>query len=166
MNQTEFEHIAKELRQTALNVASKYINNADSVEDIAQDVMLKLWSVHKDIEQSGIRSLTFSVARNTALDYCRKSRKIVFHDDMNICGTTGESAPDDRYIAEEELQQIIKRMEKLPPSEYQILKLRQIEMKSNSEIASLLGIEKASVATILARARKKIFKDFDKYKAR
>ena len=76
------------------------------------------------------------------------------------------SAPDDSYIAKEELQQIIKRIEKLPPSEYQIVWLRQIEMKTNTEIASLLGIEKSSVATILARARKKIFKDFDKYMPR
>ena len=39
-------------------------------------------------------------------------------------------------------------------------------MNTNTEIASLLGIEKSSVATILARARKKIFKDFDKYMPR
>ena len=57
MNQTEFEHIAKELRQTAIKVASKYISNADSIEDIAQDVMLKLWAIHEDIDSAGIRRI-------------------------------------------------------------------------------------------------------------
>ena len=166
MNQTEFEHIAKELRQTAIKVASKYISNADSIEDIAQDVMLKLWAIHEDIDSAGIRRIIFSIARNTALDLCRQSNKIVYQEEISNHEPCRISAPDDSYIVKEELQQIIKRIEKLPPSEYQIVWLRQIEMKTNTEIASLLGIEKSSVATILARARKKIFKDFDKYMPR
>lgn len=36
----------------------------------------------------------------------------------------------------------MKRVAELPPKEYQILKLRQVEHKSNEEIAKLLGMEK------------------------
>lgn len=52
----------------------------------------------------------------------------------------------------------------LPSKEYQILKLRQVEQKTNEEIAKLLGIEKTSVATLLSRARIKILKEFQKRK--
>ena len=112
MNQTEFEHIAKELRQTAIKVASKYISNADSIEDIAQDVMLKLWAIHEDIDSAGIRRIIFSIARNTALDLCRQSNKIVYQEEISNHEPCRISAPDDSYIAKEELQQIIKRIEK------------------------------------------------------
>ena len=99
MNQTEFEHIAKELRRTAIKVASKYISNADSIEDIAQDVMLKLWAIHEDIDSAGIRRIIFSIARNTALDLCRQSNKIVYQEEISNHEPCRISAPDDSYIA-------------------------------------------------------------------
>ena len=98
--------------------------------------MLKLWAIHEDIDSAGIRRIIFSIARNTALDLCRQSNKIVYQEEISNHEPCRISAPDDSYIAKEELQQIIKRIEKLPPSEYQIVWLRQIEMKTNTEIAS------------------------------
>lgn len=50
-------------------------------------------------------------------------------------------------------------MNNLPPKEYQILRMRQVEQLSNGEIAKLLGIEKTSVATLLSRARIKLFNE-------
>lgn len=50
----------------------------------------------------------------------------------------------------------------LPPTEHLILKLRQVERKSNEEIARMLGIEQSSVVTLLSRARKKILNEINK----
>lgn len=71
-------------------------------------------------------------------------------------------APDVCVEIKEDHNWLMKRVAELPPKEYQILKLRQVEHKSNEEIAKLLGMEKTSVATLLSRARMKILKEFQK----
>ena len=53
-------------------------------------------------------------------------------------------------------------MEKLPPRELQVLRMRQMEHRSNDEIARLLGIGEASVKVMLSNARKKLFNDIKK----
>ena len=48
------------------------------------------------------------------------------------------------------------RLAKLPTTEYEILRLRQVEKRTYAEIAATLGITQTSVSTLLARARAKI----------
>ena len=40
--------------------------------------------------------------------------------------------------------------------------MRQVERKSHEEIARIVGVEKTSVSTILARARAKMLNEFKK----
>ena len=44
----------------------------------------------------------------------------------------------------------------LPSTEYRVLNLRQVERRSDEEIAAILGIGVASVPTLLSRARRKL----------
>lgn len=53
-------------------------------------------------------------------------------------------------------------MEKLPPRELQVLRMRQMEHRTNEEIARLLGIGEASVKVMLSNARRKLFNDIKK----
>ena len=57
-----------------------------------------------------------------------------------------------------------RKLDRLPSSEYQVLHLRQVERKTNREIAAILGIEVTSVATLLSRARQKLMEDIRKRK--
>ena len=47
MVQEEFENIAASLRSRVISVARGYGLNADSAEDVAQDAMLKLWTIRE-----------------------------------------------------------------------------------------------------------------------
>ena len=47
-------------------------------------------------------------------------------------------------------------MQALPSTEYQVLHLRQVERKTDQQIAAILGIGNASVPTLLSRARRKL----------
>lgn len=49
MEQTEFEQIAKSTRAKAVATALALSMSMDEAEDIAQDVMLKLWTLRNDI---------------------------------------------------------------------------------------------------------------------
>ena len=45
MEQAEFEHIATRIRQRAVATALAFAASGDEAEDIAQETMLKLWTL-------------------------------------------------------------------------------------------------------------------------
>lgn len=51
------------------------------------------------------------------------------------------------------------RLKTLPSNEHAVLHLRQVERKTDQEIASILGISASSVPTLLSRARRKLLAD-------
>mgnify|MGYP003194573646 FL=1 len=162
MEQTEFEQIAKSTRAKAVATALALSMSKDEAEDIAQDVMLKLWTLRNDINsKTDAEKLAVCIARNKAIDRHRKRPQQPIDGHNNIIDSK-IPAPDICVEIEEDQNWLMKRVAELPPKEYQILKLRQVEHKSNEEIAKLLGMEKTSVATLLSRARMKILKEFQK----
>ena len=160
MEQTEFEHIARRVRQKAVRTALACSVGTERAEDIGQDVMLRLWTIRKDIDgEVSAEKLAACIARNLATDCHRRRRTISLDTRYN---TIDEKQPQPDIFCEITANQawLVRRMEALPPTEHRILRLRQVERKTNEEIAALLGIEKTSVATLLARARKKLFDEF------
>ena len=50
MDRIAFEHQARTWRQKALSVSISCGAGQDEAEDIAQDVMLRLWQMHDELE--------------------------------------------------------------------------------------------------------------------
>ena len=63
---------------------------------------------------------------------------------------------------EEDERWLRHRIANLPTREMQVMEMRQGEGKSNDEIARIMGIAPASVATMLSAARRKIFEELKK----
>lgn len=162
MEQTEFEHIAKTVRQKAVSTALACSIGADVAEDIAQDVMLKLWTLRESItDRTGAERLAVCIARNKAVDFHRKNKTVTL-DGKRGLPDDRQPTPDASMETRENMAWLMTRISALPSREYQILHMRQVERKTNDEIARLLGIEKTSVATLLSRARMKILKEIKK----
>lgn len=162
MEQTEFEHIAKTIRQKAVSTALTCSIGADGAEDIAQDVMLKLWTLRENINnQTEAEKLAVCIARNKAVDCHRKNKTVILDVKCSIPDDR-QPTPDICIETMENREWLMRRISALPSTEYQILHMRQVERKTNDEIARLLGIEKTSVATLLSRARMKILKEIKK----
>lgn len=130
-------------------------------EDVAQDTLLRLWSMHERVlDEKHATSLAMLMAKHECLDH-RRTR----HSEP--MGTTefrlnGVSQADDALTEEENAMWLQERINALPTSECEVLRLRQVEMKSNEEIAALLGIRATSVATLLSRARRRLIEQFQK----
>lgn len=163
MEQTEFEHIAKTIRRKAVSTALACSIGADGAEDIAQDVMLKLWTMRENINnQTEAEKLAVCIARNKAVDCHRKNKTVIQLDQKCSIYDDRQPTPDICMETTENQEWLVRRISALPSTEYQILHMRQVERKTNDEIARLLGIEKTSVATLLSRARMKILKEIKK----
>ena len=83
MTQKEFTYLASETRAKAVSIAQRFGYAQDDAEDIAQDVMLRLWSLHEQINDAA--HLKASAAITTKCVCIDKWRTT--HQHTEIAGT-------------------------------------------------------------------------------
>lgn len=157
MTDKEFTDIAPELRRLALQKGSRYALSTDGADDIAQDTMLKLWAIRRNVRsETHARGLAVQIAAHLAVDLLRHRRTMPTADELtdNIGGEA--DSPEARLEAKSNDEWLERQLQRLPTMEYQVLHLRQVEQKEKEEIAAILGITPQSVATLLSRARRKL----------
>ncbi len=157
MNQKQFEQAVPQVRPLLLAIATAMNIRDEEAEDIAQDVMLRLWSLHADLTDAAhMTALARVAARHCCIDSLRRHRLLSIDDARHAVGL--DAAADLRMPVEDEEQTawLMRKMRQLPSTEYQVLRLRQVEERSTEEIAALLGIAPSSVATLLSRARRRL----------
>jgi len=155
MSEKEFTDMAAELRVAAVRSAVAAGIGVEGAEDVAQDIMLRLWTLRDNISSARhARGLAVVAARNRALDMLRQSHTVSLTPGVTIVQSS--SAADVAIEAEETDAWLQRRLQALPPMQHQVLRLRQVE------IAAILGIKPASVATLLSKARRQLLADIRK----
>ena len=152
MERSAFEQKARTWREKALNVSRHYGAGEDMAEDIAQDVMLRLWQMHDELERfRSVEAIVTLMAKHTLRDLQRR-RTAESLEEATIVSLT--SSPQEELEAKENEEWLIMKLQQLPTTQRTLLYMRQEERRSHEEIAQLLGIETTSVSTLLARARR------------
>lgn len=76
MTEKEFTSLVPELRQTALHVCRGCGTDGMTAEDVAQDTMLRLWAIRKDITSAQhAKGLTGCVSKHFCMTDTAKSGK-------------------------------------------------------------------------------------------
>ena len=157
MDRVAFEQQARTWRHKALSIALSYGAGRDEAEDIAQDVMLRLWQMHDELERyDSIEALAALMARHLLINHQRRRRPEMLEEAKIVSVTT---SPHEQLEMKEDDQWLTKRLEQLPTTQRTLLYLRQVERKSHEELATLLGIEITSVSTLLAKARRTMLEE-------
>ena len=157
MDKSAFEQQARSWRQKALAVSRSCGAGREEAEDIAQDVMLRLWQMHDELERyESPASLVALMARHLTRNHQRRRPTEVLNEATVIALGTG---PHELLEQKEDEQWLAQRLEQLPTTQRTLLYLRQVERRSHEEIAQLLGIETTSVSTLLARARRTLLEE-------
>lgn len=158
MVQHEFESIATDLRQRTIAVARGYRLDMDSAQDVAQDTLLKLWTVRERIDsRKSATALAVTIARHLSVDALRRTKT----SDIDKVSPADSKyrQPDAVVECREDEQWLGIQLNRLPSKEYAVLHLRQVEKKSTEEIAAIVGISPKSVPTLLARARRRLMEE-------
>ena len=157
MDKSAFEQQARSWRQKALVVSRSCGVGREEAEDIAQDVMLRLWQMHDELERyESPASLVALMARHLTRNHQRRRPPEELDEAVVIALNTG---PHELLEQKENEQWLARRLEQLPTTQRTLLYMRQVERRSHEEIARLLGIELTSVSTLLARARRTLLED-------
>ncbi|MBO4606823.1 MAG: hypothetical protein J5682_02865, partial [Prevotella sp.] len=76
MTQEDFKYMANEMRSNAVSIAEKFGYSQYDAEDIAQDVMLRLWSLHEQMTNAAhLRACTTITARHACIERWRTTHQ-------------------------------------------------------------------------------------------
>ncbi len=154
MDEKSFEHIAGRLRDKAVMQARRFGLDIADAEDIAQDVMLRMWQMRDDLDRfRSPEALAMTIARRLVLNSLRRKHpESMDAVPANVASTA--SGPLEDIEDKDNEEWLAARMAQLPETWHAILYMRQVERCSSKEIAARLGIKETSVRTLLAKARK------------
>lgn len=163
MDEREFGQLAVVLRKKAITTCLACGADPMQAEDVAQDVLLRLWQLRDNLDQyRSIEALVVVMARNKLASLHRKDRSVTI---MTIGHNQLPSqliSPEESLISTQEVKWLNNTIKRLPSTQYAVLHMRQVENLSYDEIARRLGIETNTARSLLSRARLKLLEEIKK----
>ena len=150
-----YETIVNQFAPTVFRLISRFFRMREDVEDLAQDVFLKLYARIDQIRpDDNFPGWLARVTVNTAYDELRKNRrrKVAFetYGPLIVTETPGIVPEPDKF------GKMRVALEGLDPKFKVPLVLKEVEEMSVEEIARTMGITQTNVKVRLFRARKKL----------
>jgi RNA polymerase sigma-19 factor, ECF subfamily len=155
-DRTVFEELYREYYIRLCYYCIKYVDRIEDAEEIVQDIFVKLWEKHEELEiNSSISAYLHRAVQNYALNFLSKQKvkdKYILVQDRNLY-----EAFDDGLVKleEEELRKILKKaILELPEKRREIFELSRFDGMKNSKIATQLSISVKTVETQMTKALK------------
>ena len=145
-----FEQIIKLYEQKIFSTIYYMVKNQDMVEDIAQEVFIKIYkNINKFNEQSSLYTWIYRITMNACFDEIKKEKKVTYLS--NIVETDEGEQEVEFYdpsqnvdeIVESKLdkQELIKAIKRLSEEQRALIVLRDIRGFSYWEIADMLKLK-------------------------
>lgn len=159
------ELISRYLR-VIYNFVYKYAGSGAIAEDITQEVFIKVWkNIKKFDAEASFRTWLFSIAKNTAIDWARKKKPILFSEFDREGGNILEDLliddlplPDEIAQSKYAFEEVSNAYGKISADEARIIKSHDGYGLTFIEIAKTLGRPLHTVKSIHRRALIKLRK--------
>ncbi len=155
-DKTVFEAVYREYYTQLYYYCYKYVENIEDSEGIVQDLFVKLWDMHAELEiNSSLNAYLYRAVQNYALNFLRRKKTknkhiVVAADAPNHARTSGLIK-----MEEDELRAILKHaILKLPEKRREIFELSRFDGFKNDKIADKLSISIKTVETQMTKALK------------
>ncbi len=159
MTLREFEILARSLRPQLVRTALGVLRDSDAAEDVAQDTLLKLWTMRDNLGRyRSVEALASVMAHRMALNIVRANapgRGVELSETMAI-----SPSAEDELLARENGEYVDAVLASLPLPQQTLIRLRHIDGYDNATIAALLGSTEGAVRTALSRARRRVAEAF------
>ena len=165
-----FEELVRRHQQRVFALVSGLLRRQEDVEDVAQQVFLKVYlSLRKFDQRAAFSTWLYRITVNECWDYLRKKkvRPLVYESDLSLeqisklDAFASSGRPPEAPNQRAETKQILERMlEKLPEQDRQLLVLKEVEGFSVQELANILHLNVNTVKVRLFRARGRIMESY------
>ncbi len=134
---------------------AKRIADRSEVDDLVQEVFLRLVQRRGDAEISHVHGYVFQVARSVLNDRLRKGRvrHTQAHDSFDEELHAGSDfSPERVYLGREDIGLMIAALETLPQRTQDVFVLRAFENKKYADVAALMSISVRAAEKHMAKA--------------
>ncbi len=141
-----------------------YVKNIFVAEELMEETFFKLITKKPNFSgKSSFKTWLFSIARNTAIDYLRRNKKISSEPvDEYVHFVREEENVEKEYLIKERKIILHRAMKKLNPDYFQVLYLTYFEEFSNDETAKVMKKSKRQIENLVYRARNALKKQLEK----
>ena len=148
----QFELLVREHKRTIYTVCYMFSHNKAEVEDLFQEVLIRLWNGFDHYEgRSSARTWVYRVALNTAINQDKKERRRIETVPLTVDIDPFE-ADDSKTQQVRKLHDLISQLELIDRS----LVLLWLEGIPYDEIGAIIGITPNNVGVRLARIKEKL----------
>ena len=148
---TSQQRIYAQFRNYALSVCSRYATTQEDAREVVNDAFFKIFTkIDRYDSAHSFKGWLHRVVVNTAIDRYRTERNQPRHDELNRAeGVEVELEVIENLTREE----ILKMVQRLPPSYRTAFNLFVVDGFSHPEIAEMLGITEGASKSNLSKAR-------------
>ena len=115
MDRSAFEQKARTWREKALSVSLHHGAGMEEAEDIAQDVMLRLWQMHDELERyQSVEAIVTLMAKHTLRNH-QRLRKVESLEESTIVSLT--SSPQEELETKENEAWLERRLQEMPTTQ-------------------------------------------------
>ena len=155
-NESAFQKLIITYQQAVFSTIYRYIGDYDNVEDLAQEIFVKVWrNAGKFKGKSKFSTWLYRIVVNHCLNYNSKHKvDPISLDELTKQGHTPESlSVQVDWEKKQKIEQVQKAIKELPDRQRIALVLAHYEQKSHKEIAQIMQISLSSVHSLIFRAR-------------
>jgi len=133
------------------NLLFKMTLNEDTVDDLMQELFLKLAGSYRFARCENPFAYAWRTAVNLALDYRRRKRPAHLTGDQDM-ENLDNSRPVDKLIQDEHISMIINEIYRMKHPGRDVLIMRYLEQRSFSEIAAVLEKKENHIRSVASKA--------------
>lgn len=150
----KWSRTVREYGPSVYRTAWRILGNADDADEVVQDVFLQAHQYEASNCVSNRAGLLKRLAVCRSLDQLRRRRTKVSLDDVVVIDSGSD--PEAQAIGNELESCLRDAVRQLPEREAEVFCLRYFDQLTNQQIADMLNLKSAAVATATYRARTKL----------
>ena len=155
-DEAAFQALFERYRARVVNIAWRFLGDADAAQDAAQEVFVRLYTSARDYRPDAeFSTWLYRVTANACVDALRKRRRWRLAPEAELTQMPAdESASPEAQAASDELaRQVRAAIASLPPNQRIAVVLQRYEELSYKQIAAVLNTSVPAVESLLFRAK-------------
>jgi len=158
-NNNAFRYLVAKHERLVLHVVGRIIQRNDEVEDVCQEVFIKVFRKLKSFKgDARLSTWIATIAYNTSISHVRKKarqQEQSYDEQPGLIFAEHDSALNQKLVERDEVKAYLLKMIELLPMHYRtVLTLFHLEEFSYKEIEQITEMPEGTIKSYLSRARK------------